>query len=224
MSRRGSDGCQGCGVAAQPKGAVAELLNDLRRLAGAFGAKLAVGRPDSESSDVHRRSVPPLSSAARSSPIHSERTSVSRRTGRVSLELWSRAAAYGRPGPTARSVRVRRRSVEPCQCLGRIVSVVATADPVTFLIAVALAAAISAGVFAHASRHAASTRRRGESRRSSLPVSRCPCTSSGSGHGEEPCGLARSEQVSSAAGDRGDHMDERAGLERRVEPRPLTMT
>jgi len=36
---------------------------------------------------------------------------------------------------------------------GRIVSVVATADPVTFLIAVALAAAISAGVFAHASRH-----------------------------------------------------------------------
>ena len=37
--------------------------------------------------------------------------------------------------------------------LGRIVSLVATADPVTFLIAVALAAAISAGVFAHASRH-----------------------------------------------------------------------
>ena len=56
------------------------------------------------------------------------------------MELPSRAAAYGRP-------------VEPCQCLGRIVSVVATADPVTFLIAVALAAAISAGVFAHASRH-----------------------------------------------------------------------
>jgi len=29
--------------------------------------------------------------------------------------------------------------------------------------------------------------------------------------------------VSLAAGDRGDHMDERAGLERRVEPRPLTI-
>ena len=69
------------------------------------------------------------------------------------MELPSRAAAYGRTRPTARLVRVRRRSVEPCQCLGRIVSVVATADPVTFLIAVALAAAISAGVFAHASRH-----------------------------------------------------------------------
>jgi hypothetical protein len=35
----------------------------------------------------------------------------------------------------------------------RIVSVVATPDPVSFLIAVALAAAMSTGVFVHATRH-----------------------------------------------------------------------
>ena len=111
--------------------------------------QLAVGRP-APTLPTFIRGVCHLSSSRRSSPIHSERTSVSR------TDWWSESWNSGRgrphtddPRPTARSVRVRRRSVEPCQCLGRIVSVVATADPVTFLIAVALAAAISAGVFAH---------------------------------------------------------------------------
>ena len=62
-------------------------------------------------------------------------------------------------GDTCRSRRFRssrvsgahgRPSASTC-C--RIVFVVATADPVTFLIAVALAAAISTGVFLHATKH-----------------------------------------------------------------------
>ena len=41
----------------------------------------------------------------------------------------------------------------PASTSRRIVSDVATPDPVTFLIAVALAAAMSTGVFMHATRH-----------------------------------------------------------------------
>ena len=44
--------------AAHPPRAVAELLDDLRRLAGAFGAERAVAGPDADLSDVHPRSLP----------------------------------------------------------------------------------------------------------------------------------------------------------------------
>jgi hypothetical protein len=61
-----------------------------------------------------------------------------------------RPRAPGRPGGRSH-LQASRTTSAATSC--RIVSVVATPDPVTFLIAVALAAAMSTGVFVHAERH-----------------------------------------------------------------------
>ena len=69
-----------------------------------------------------------------------------------------RAASSGRPhGSTPRGPDESQRDGSPGDRPRvrepPIVSVVTTPDPITFLIAVALAAAISTGVFVHATKH-----------------------------------------------------------------------
>src|SRR6186997_745425 len=52
-----------------------------------------------------------------------------------------------------------------------------------------------------------------------------PGTAAGTGRDAEDASRPRAERAGAAltAGDRRDHVDERAGLERRVEPRPLAI-
>ena len=73
------------------------------------------------------------------------------RTGAATAESLGHEQGTRAASPAASSSRSVTTAPVAASC--RIVSVVATPDPVSFVFAVALAAAISTGVFVHAERH-----------------------------------------------------------------------